>query len=34
MVHTIITDIANNAIAIAFWLAIGAYGIRRINHSR
>jgi len=27
-------DLYTNAIAIAFWLTIGAYGIHRINRAR
>ena len=34
MLHTIITDITANAIAIAFWLTLGAIVARRINRAR
>jgi len=33
MAYTILTDIAHNAVAIAFWVSLGVYGVRRINQS-
>jgi len=30
MLNVIIQDIATNAIAILFWVSLGAYGLRRI----
>jgi hypothetical protein len=33
MAYAILTDLAHNAVAIAFWVSLGVYGARRINRS-
>jgi len=34
MAYAILTDIAHNAVAIAFWVLLGVYGIRRIKNAK